>query len=149
MALAAGLLVTGCISGASPRVKVLGVEKAAERTTHQSLTVFVEVVNPTHRALELSRLEYRVSARSWFQSTGKVRLSRQIGAGESAVVEINVPVDRADGGHDGGEVPYTLEGRLFAIEDKLERSWKVAVHGEIGRATTASAPIRVTSAGID
>ena len=137
-------LVAGCGGANKPRVNVLGVQetRAAPRN---ALLVFVEVVNPTSRALTLSRLEYRVRATSWFESAGQVRLARQIGAQSSAVVEISVPVERAASQEDG-RIPYVLEGKLFAQEDRMERSWDVAVKGALGSAQTGDrgSPIRVT-----
>jgi hypothetical protein len=136
--------VAGCAAGSSPRVNVLGVEESSA-APRASLLVFVEVVNPTSRALTLSRLDYKVRASSWFESAGQVRLSREVGAESSTIVEIPVPVDRAATA-DGGMIPYVLEGRLFAREDRLERSWNVAVKGSLGVAQTGAggAPIRVT-----
>ncbi|HYU15948.1 MAG TPA: hypothetical protein VEL05_07755 [Candidatus Acidoferrum sp.] len=124
---------------------VLGVEqaRATQAAPRRSLVVFVEVVNPTQRDLRLSRLEYRVHADSWFETQGQVRLAREIGAGQSAVVEIPVPVQHASSAHDGA-IPYSLEGKLFALEDNIERSWRVAVRGAIGRAGERSSPVRVT-----
>ncbi|HLU68409.1 MAG TPA: hypothetical protein VKZ63_19125, partial [Kofleriaceae bacterium] len=83
---------------------------------------------------------------AWFESEGAVSLSRQVGAGSSAVVEIPVPVTHpADG---DGTIPYTLEGKLFAREDRMERSWDVAVRGALGAAAGGAAgPVRVTVAG--
>lgn len=146
-ALAAGLaaILTACGAHNSPRVNVLGVQesRAAPRA---SLLVFVEVVNPTSRSLTLSRLEYRVRASSWFESAGKVSLSRQVGAESSTIVEIPVPVAHASKSDDG-VIPYVLEGKLFAHEDRLERSWNVAVKGALGAAQSdggQASPIRVT-----
>lgn len=128
---------------------VLGVEQAPRSATPRAaLLVFVEVVNPTNRDLHLSRLEYRVRAASWFEGAGQVQLAREIGAGQSAVVEIPVPVRHSSAARDGS-IPYTLEGKLFAIEDHIERSWNVAVRGAIGRAGDGSAPVRVTVAGAE
>jgi len=140
-ALLVGVLVSACAT-TSPRVTVLGVEQA-QTAPRRSLLVFVEVVNPTGRDLRLSRLEYKVRADSWFESSGQVRLERDIGAGSSAVVEIPVPVQQAGATHEG-TIPYTLEGKLFALEDKIERSWNVAVRGAIGLGER-SAPVRVTA----
>jgi hypothetical protein len=126
-------------------VSVLGVQESSQ-AARQSLVVFVEVVNPTSRALTLSRLEYRVRASSWFESAGKVSLSRQVGAESSTIVEIPVPVSHA-AKSDEGVIPYVLEGQLFAHEDRLERSWHVAVKGALGVAqasVSGTPPIRVT-----
>ena len=142
--LAAAALATPVLacSTASPRVTVLGVEQA-RATPRRALLVFVEVVNPTKRDLRLSRLEYRVRAESWFESQGQVQLAREVGAGQSAVVEIPVPVQHSATAHDGS-IPYSLEGKLFALEDHIERSWKVVARGAIGRSGDAGSPVRVT-----
>jgi hypothetical protein len=146
-ALLGALALPACTS-ASPRVTVLGVEQARPAaTSRHDLLVFVEVVNPTGRDLHLSRLEYRVRAASWFESAGQVQLARDVGAGESAVVEIPVPVRHASTTHDGS-IPYTLEGKLFALEDHIERSWKVAVRGALGR-SDRNTPTRVTVVGAE
>jgi hypothetical protein len=143
LAMAAAVLVSACATS-SPRVTVLGVEQG-RTTPRRSLLVFVEVVNPTGRDIRLSRLEYKVHADSWFESAGQVRVERDVGAGSSAVVEIPVPVQHS-GTARAGTIPYTLEGKLFALEDKIERSWKVAVRGAIGSADRSS-PVRVTAVG--
>lgn len=133
-----------CASGARPRVNVLGVQETRS-APKAGLLVFVEVVNPTSRSLTLSRLEYRVRAASWFESKGKVALHREVGADSSTIVEIPVPVRHAAGAEDA-TIPYVLEGKLFAREDRAERSWDVAVKGALGstQAGERGAPIRVT-----
>lgn len=137
------VLAAGCGAAGKPRVNVLGVQETRS-APRSALLVFVEVVNPTSRALTVSRLEYRVRAASWFESEGEVRITREIGADSSAVVEIPVPVERAASSEDG-TIPYVLEGKLFAREDRAERSWDVAVRGALGSAQgDRRAPIRVT-----
>lgn len=146
MACLAGFaLLAGCTAGARPRVNVLGVQESRGAAPKSGLLVFVEVVNPTSRALTLSRLEYRVRATSWFESAGQVHLTRQVGAESSAIVEIPVPVERAANPEDGS-IAYVLEGKLFAEEDRMERSWDVAVKGALGsaQASDRGSPIRVT-----
>lgn len=121
-------------AGQQPSVAVLGVSPPkveASRPDEQVLLVFVEVHNPTNRDLKLSRLEYRLEARAWFESAGKVAVRRAVAAGSSAVVEIPVPVRPGADVEDG--VAYTLEGRLFAHENDIERSWQVAVEGAFVR----------------
>ena len=122
------LVLLGC-SGASPNVAVLGVARpAAPVAAKKRLVVYVEVHNSLGRHLEFSRLEYRLSAQPWFATDGNVEIKRAIGAGSSAVVEIEVPVE-IDGDTAAADVAYTLDGRLYAQEDRIERSWKVRVHG--------------------
>jgi hypothetical protein len=134
-----GLSASAC-TGPNPHVKVIGVGQArapsvAERS--QVLLVFVEVVNPTRRDLRISRLEYTLSADSWFETSGKVSLARDVGAGSSAVVEIAVPLERVRDMPRGAA--YNLEGKLFAREERYERSWKVAVKGALADQGTGTA----------
>jgi hypothetical protein len=146
VSLAAALLLVAC-AGPSPHVKVLGAEQGAgfvdrssprvdsagglaHRPGARFLTVFVEVVNPTNRDLALSRLEYDLQAKDVFADKGNVALTRRVGAGSTAIVEIPVPVDGAVAGHLHG-VPYRLVGRLYAHADHVERFWSVAVKGEL------------------
>jgi hypothetical protein len=105
--------------------------------------MFVEVVNPTQAQLTLSRLEYQLEASTWFRSRGKVALRRSIGPGSSAVVEIPVPVDpsRRSGRVPTG-APYELEGKLYARDNRVERSWKVKVEGSLSQ-SSATRLIRV------
>jgi hypothetical protein len=144
LAVCLAVLATGCNSATRPRVNVLGVQETRS-APRSALLVFVEVVNPTSRPLTLSRLQYRVSATSWFESAGQVRLTREVDAESSAVVEIPVPVERA-ASTDDGRIPYVLVGKLYAQEDGMERSWDVAVKGALGSAQTGDrgSPIRVT-----
>src|SRR5262245_55420144 len=121
MAIAAILLV-GC-AGGRPQVKALGVSQSRRAVDAKTLIVFVEVVNPSQSPLRLSRLEYQLEASSWFHSRGKVALQRSVGAGSSAVVEI--PVEASNDVPSGAA--YALSGKLFARENRVERSWKVRV----------------------
>lgn len=140
----AGLLgMAACGASSSPRINVLGVQQT-NRAPRQTLTVFVEVVNPTGQNIKLSRLEYQVRAARWFETQGEVQLTREIAAESSAVVEIPVPVKSA-GAADDDQIPYTLVGRLFAREGHGERSWSVDVKGALGAMAGGSgAPLRVT-----
>ena len=136
----------GCASH-SPKVQVLGVQSTVMASSQPSqLLVFVEVVNPGSRPIELSRLEYRVSAESWFRGQGQVPVSRQVPAGSSAVIEIPVPV-KSGGAASAEGVAYRLEGRLFAVEDHVERSWDVEVDGKLGAPLSGQGgPVRVIAA---
>jgi len=119
---------SGCTS-VQPQVKVIAMSQA-QRAKAPEVLVYMEVVNPTKRALSLSRLDYHLSADSWFESNGTVGLSRRVAAQSSTVVEISVPVSEFEGRGSPG-VPYRLVGRLFARADHVERSWKVDAAGEL------------------
>jgi LEA14-like dessication related protein len=137
--LGAGILAAGCAT-ASPEVKVLGVSQPRAQQAEQVVVVFLEIVNPTGRSLELSRLDYRLSAPDWLDTEGRVGLSRAVSAGSSTIVEIAVPVRRPD-------VPvamaYSLEGTLFARENRIERSWSVAVTGALAERNARAGSARV------
>lgn len=124
------ILGAGACTTARPGVKVIAMSQARAATTSgPEVLVYMEVVNPTSRNLRLSRLDYRLSADSWFETRGSVQLGRAVGPKSSTVVEIAVPVRRS-GDRDGG-VLYKLEGRLFARADHVEHSWAVDAAGEI------------------
>lgn len=149
MFVAAGLLAMvatagGCLGSARPQVKVLGVSQAAMPARgDRTLVMFVEVVNPTQSELTLSRLEYELDAPSLFSTRGNVSLRRKVQPGSSAVVEIPVPLAREIGASRvPSGAPYELEGKLFARENRVERSWKVKVEGALSQGT-ASRLIRV------
>lgn len=126
--------------GATPQVNVLGVSEKQARASQASprtVLVFLEVVNPTKLELRLSRLEYQFNAESLFSVDGAVALSRAVQAGASAVIEVPVQLSAlraaarqgaAEPAPDGS-VLYSLEGKLFALTERSERSWTVKVHG--------------------
>lgn len=125
-----GLLFAAACAGPSPHVKVLGAEQTRAQLGGRVLMVVVEVVNPTGRDLDLSRLEYDLSADKLFARKGEVAVERRIAAGSSAVVEIPVPVERRLATEMRG-VPYRLKGKLFAHADHMDRFWNVEVEGEL------------------
>jgi hypothetical protein len=141
------LVISLCAcASAGPRVNVLGVADTPSRSAggdQQTMKVFLEVVNPTKLALQLSRLEYQFTAGSWFSVDGEVALSRAVPAGSSAVIEVPVRVSAARAGEGGAGAPdgalvYSLEGRIFALADRRERSWSVTVRGELDAETVAA-----------
>ncbi len=144
LCLSCSVFTLGC-SSKGPQVKVLGVTQPKEPMAQQRILVFVEVINPTRHDLRLSRLEYNFHADSWLDSEGKVGLAREIAPGASAVVEIPVPVRARDGALPAG-VPFTLEGTLFAQDDRFERSWVVHAKGNLrNTGATGSLTVRVAS----
>lgn len=145
------LIPMGCAS-TSPNLKVLGVADGSPSVLRQeNLVVFVEIVNPTARELTVSRLEYRFDADSWFQADGELALARHIGPQSSAIVEVPVRLQRLvnPGSRDVADAPvtYSLEGRLFALTERVQRSWPIAVEGVLSPEAVAHArqvrPIQV------
>jgi hypothetical protein len=142
----AAVAAAGCATASVPQVKVLGVSQTQARPSSQepakTLLVFLEVVNPSVRPLQLSRLEYRLAADDWFQAHGAVPLSRAIAADATVVVEVPVALQTA-GTVSAGSVDYVLEGTLFARDQQVERSWKVAVRGTLQADTVAGGQVRI------
>jgi hypothetical protein len=147
-----GLLLALSISGVfgsacaslGPQVNVIGVSAPSTNADQSSLLMFVEVTNPTQVNLELSRFQYQLEAIDRFSTSGDVSLSRPLNPGGTAVVEVPVKVNPTATAALSG-VPYTLTGRIYAREDRLERSWKVSARGSLG--TSASNPLRTRVAG--
>jgi hypothetical protein len=110
LALAAG---TGCHSGKSPELRVLGVHDAPQ--SH----VFVQVTNSARRPMRLTKLEYVFASASSGAtvSEGEMRLYREIPAGAAAVVEVPLDADASD--------TLTLHGTLTAELDQIVRSFKL------------------------
>jgi hypothetical protein len=107
--------------------------------------LFLEVTNPTHVDLELSRIQFELRALPHFATSGDVLLSRPLGPGSTAVVEVPVNVNSNQRSALSG-VPYTLTGRIFAREDRLEHSWRVKASGSLDT-RGASQPLRTRIAG--
>lgn len=139
------LIPVGCAS-TSPNLKVLGVADGAPSVSRQeNLVVFVEIVNPTARELTVSRLEYRLDADSWFQADGELALARNIGPQSSAIVEVPVRLQRlvnrdaSASETAGAPINYSLQGRLFALTERVQRSWPIAVEGVLSPKAVANA----------
>lgn len=134
-ALALSLLV-GC-GGSKPQVHVIGVAPEGEGAASDSrVVVFLEVVNRTGRELELSRLNYQLSASAWFDAEGDLVLRRHVDEDSSVVVEIPVDLARTRTGDEvaDDDIAYQLKGRLRARDvrdDRMERSWKVESSGQL------------------
>jgi hypothetical protein len=106
-------LVAGCHPGASPELRVLGVQ---EQTRHE--VVFVQVTNPASRTMHLTKLEYTFAADGATVSTGEVSLAREVPAGTAVVVEI--PLDSPS------DLPMTLSGKLTAELDQIVEIFSVS-----------------------
>jgi hypothetical protein len=117
---AAGCLAitaTGCRSGPTPQLQVLGVH---EEPRHD--VVFVQVTNPASRAMRLTRLEYRFAAAGHTVSAGEMPLAREVPAGAAIVVEIPLgsPPEKTM------EKPLTLYGKLTAELGQIVQSFSVS-----------------------
>jgi hypothetical protein len=105
-------VATGCHTGRTPELRVLGVHEAPE--SH----VFVQVRNPASRPMRLTKLEYTfASSQGRTVAEGKLPLEREIPAGAVAVVE--VPLDT-----DSTEI-LELTGKLTAELDQYVRTFTV------------------------
>ncbi|HEX5062521.1 MAG TPA: hypothetical protein VFV99_24280 [Kofleriaceae bacterium] len=104
---------TGCHSGKSPELRVLGVHDAPQ--SH----VFVQVTNPARRPMKLTKLEYVFASASSGATLaeGEMQLYREIPAGAAAVVE--VPLDAE------ANESLMLRGTLTAELDQVVRSFKL------------------------
>ena len=141
---AVALVVGVACSSAGPQMKVLGVKAPQiQRLEDPTMKIFVEVHNPTSRDLSLQRMQYRLTADSWFDSSGLVEVRRTIAGGASAVVEIRVPVSDTAKQEQMRGVPYTLDARLFAVANKTERSWTLTAKGSLASSGAQSRPLQV------
>lgn len=122
LSLAGAGLATGCRSGPSPELHVLGVQ---EEPRHD--VVFVQVTNPASRPMRLTRLEYTFAAAGQTVSAGEVALARDVPAGAAVVVQI--PLDSPS------EKPMTLSGKLTAELDQIVQIFSVSA--QVAPPTTA------------
>ncbi len=125
------MVTAACGASRQPQLKVLSVEQATSRPT--DMVLFVEVVNPAGRPLELERLQYRfersVHVAGVEPVRGEVELTRTVDPGASVVVEVPLPVDPSlPRGED-----LLLAGRLYATQDQLQRSFSVHARIETPR----------------
>ncbi|HEY5924053.1 MAG TPA: LEA type 2 family protein [Kofleriaceae bacterium] len=103
---------TGCHTGKSTELRVLGVQDAA------SSHVFVQVTNPARRPMKLTKLEYTfASSNGATVAEGEMRLYREIPAGAAAVVEVPLDAESDD--------TLMLRGTLTAELDQVVRSFKL------------------------
>jgi hypothetical protein len=104
---------TGCHTGKTPELRVLGVHDAP------SSHVFVQVTNPARRPMKLTKLQYvfASAASGATVSEGEMRLYREIPAGAAAVVEVPLDADADD--------TLMLRGTITAELDQIVRSFKL------------------------
>ena len=105
-------LAVGCHGGRGPELRVLGAHQ-----TSRSEVVFVQVTNPAHRPMRLTKLQYTFAADGATLSTGVVPLERDVPAGAATVIE--VPLDAES------SRPMTLRGQLTAELDQMVRIFEV------------------------
>jgi hypothetical protein len=116
LAMASGL-AAACASSQSPSLKVVAVERAPA----QKQVLLVQVTNPESRSIRLQRLQYTFAgANHAAPIQGEVLLSRDVAAGAAVIVEVPVDHQLSEGG------PFTLEGNLTALIDKIVRIYPVA-----------------------
>ena len=106
-------VTSGCHSGKSPELRVLGVH---EEPRHD--VVFVQVTNPASHAMRLTRLEYTFAADGAKLSEGALSLAREVPAGAAVVVEI--PLDSPS------EKPMTMSGKLTAELNQIVQIFAVS-----------------------
>lgn len=103
----------GCHPGASPELRVLGVQ---QETRHD--VVFVQVTNPASHPMRLTKLQYTFAAAGEKLSEGEVPLAREVPAGAAVVVEI--PLDTPS------EKAMTMSGKLTAELNELVQIFSVS-----------------------
>jgi hypothetical protein len=131
--LAAAVMLLAAAAGcATPRAgaKVLGVSEPATEAAGTML-VFLEVRNPTNRALRLDRFDYQIQASPWFDTHGQLALSRSVAAKGTAVIEIPVRVERSAARPGDGEVECSVTGTLIAVAGAQETRWPVRATGAL------------------
>jgi hypothetical protein len=122
------IALVACGAGRQPQLTVLSVENSAAAPS-DDMVLFVEVMNPAERPLQLHRLQYSFAPSTRIAGVepvrGEVTLTRIVEAGAAVVVEVPLPYEGAL--PRGAEL--MLAGRLYATQDQLERSF--AVHARV------------------
>lgn len=106
-------VATGCQTGRTPELRVLGVHDAPE--SH----VFVQVRNPASRPMRLTKLEYTFASSKGGRTVaeGNLPLEREIPAGAVAVLEVPLDTESSE--------PLELTGKLTAELDEYVRTFTV------------------------
>jgi len=125
------LALVGCARSTPPTLNVLSIQRRAPRVADRgparTLIAYVEVVNPAPRPLTLQRLQYTFASAGAQSISNEVHLgAREVAAGAAVVVEVPLRFDEAP---PAGE-PVTLSGRLWTEQDRIVRSFQVAVEAE-------------------
>jgi hypothetical protein len=101
----------GCAAQQRPSLRVVSVD---QKTTRPML--LVQVTNPESRSIRLQRLEYTFGS-AGHSRQGEVLLSRDVAAGAAVLLEVPVELE--------GQGPFTLEGNLTALIDRIVRIYPV------------------------
>lgn len=141
LALASFLVVSagaaGCAAQQRPSLRVVAVEKASSTKP----VLLVQVTNPERRPIRLQRLEYTfASAGAEHKRRGEVLLSRDVAAGAAVVVEVPIELSEPD---DHG--PFTLEGSLTALIDRIQRVYPITVPVTVPVTTPDAAPAPIAT----
>jgi len=125
---------------------MIGVAQAEAQDT-SGVEVLLEVVNPSQTELVLSRLDYHLDCNTWAPLKGSLALSRSVQPSSSEVVQIPIrPRARALGESRQSESVCELSGRLYAVDQKLERWWRVRAKKRFRNKNAALSPaVRVTT----
>jgi len=103
------LVAGACHTQKTPELRVLGTSPEL---------VYVQVSNPASHTMRLTRLDYTFAADGATVAQGELELSRDVPAGQTAVVE--VPLDEAPA------VPVTMTGTVTAEVDEIVRSFSLS-----------------------
>ena len=108
---------TGCHTGRTPELRVLGARDAS--ASH----VFVQVTNPASRPMRLTRLEYRFASASsgTLVAQGDVALEREVPAGAAVVVEVPLDLEQGE-----ATETLTLRGKVTAELDEMVRTFRLS-----------------------
>jgi hypothetical protein len=102
---------SGCAAQQRPSLRVVSVEQNTAKPV-----LLVQVTNPEVRPIRLQRLEYTFGS-AGHTTQGEVLLSRDVAAGAAVILEVPIELD--------GQGPFTLEGNLTALIDRIVRIYPV------------------------
>ncbi len=122
-------------AGNQPSVKIIGLGEASQ-TSADRLVMLVEVVNPSQTEMVLSRLQYSLKCDTWAPVSGTVALARRaVRPKSSEILQIPIRAKNAKKRVDG--LSYEFKGRLFSVDQRLERSWRVSAKGTFASQSSA------------
>ena len=128
-------LAAGCTP--RPQARLLAVDGTRFVQSTTTVMVLVEIDNPTEQTLMLSGLDYQVEVEKWFVARGSYALSRFLAPGDTAYLEVPLPVKNFDMVMGAPEaalngVHFRLDGKLRALRPQGgEVTWSVAQNGSL------------------